>query len=100
MDSSAILARFNRLMYDLENGASTRTCFAGWEVELLADFASCRPRVPNWSKTLRRYRRAAQRHIEKGAPRPLKLSEYLARRRPRRVPCAILEAQTGCTPAA
>lgn len=77
-DSQGILARFNRLMRDLQNGASTRNCFRPWEVELLLDIQSCDLGVGNRRRILQRYRRAVERRLEKGASEPLKLSEYLA----------------------
>ena len=46
-DSDAILAQFNRLIQELQRD------------------------------TLKRYQKAVQRHMEKGARLPLKLSEYL-----------------------
>jgi hypothetical protein len=80
-DSQGILARFNRLLRDLQNGASTRNCFCPWEVELLLDIESCDLGEANQRRVLQRYRRAVERRLEKGAARPLKLSEYLARSR-------------------
>jgi len=77
-DSQGVLARFNRLMRDLESGASTRTCFRQWEVELLLDFETCDLGTANKRRVLARYRRAVERRLEKGVPKPLKLSEYLA----------------------
>ncbi len=80
-DSQAILTRFNRLMRDIRNGASTRTCFRPWEVELLLDMQACELEPPNRQRVLQRYTRAVQRRLEQGTSRPLKLSEYLARGR-------------------
>jgi hypothetical protein len=82
-DSQAILTRFNRLIRDIESGGITRTCFRAWEVELLADMAGCDLRSPNRRQVLRRYAKAVRRQLERGSGRPLKLSEYLARNRPR-----------------
>jgi hypothetical protein len=82
-DSQGILARFNRLMRDLENGASTRTCFRPWEVELLLDIQNCDLGAANRRRVLQRYRRAVERRLEKGASAPLKFSEYLAHVRTR-----------------
>jgi hypothetical protein len=79
-DSQAILTRFNRLMRDIRNGASTRTCFKAWEVDLLLDIEACGLEPLNRRRILQRYTRAAQRRLEQGLSRPLKLSEYLARR--------------------
>ena len=52
--------------------------FRPWETELLLDIESCSLREANKRDTLRCYQKAVQRHMEKGARQPLKLSEYLA----------------------
>lgn len=78
-DSEGILSRFNRLMRDLENGATGRTCFRSWEVELLLDFDSCDLPKLNRRRILHRYRGAVRRQLECGATRPLTLTEYLER---------------------
>ncbi len=82
-DSQTILIRFNRLMRDIQNGASARTCFKPWEVELLLDIQACDLEPLNRRRVLQRYTRAAQRRLEQGFSRPLRLSEYLARSRTR-----------------
>ena len=76
-DSDAILAQFNRLMQEVLRGNMHRTTFRPWEVELLLDIEGCGLRDAARRETLRRYRRAVQRHMEKGGKSPLKLSEYL-----------------------
>ena len=78
-DSSQLLARFNRLMRDLENGLASRNSFQPWEVELLLDMQSCELPAANRRRLLRRYQTAAARSLECGAALPLKLSEYLNR---------------------
>jgi hypothetical protein len=55
-----------------------RNTFRPWEVELLLDIEGCNLREVNKRDTLRRYQKAVQRQMEKGARLPLKLSEYLA----------------------
>lgn len=82
-DCQAVLSRFNRLMRDIEDGEITRTCFRAWEVELLLDIQTCDLPPANRGRILQRYRRAVQRRLEQGSPRPLMLSEYLARLRSR-----------------
>lgn len=77
-DSDAILAQFNRLIQELLGGKMQRNTFRPWEVELLLDIESCGLRDASRREILRRYQRAVQRHMEKGAEKPLKLSEYLA----------------------
>jgi hypothetical protein len=76
-DSDAVLAQFNRLIQELLRGSMHRNTFRPWEIELLLDIESCNLRESAKRETLKRYQRAVQRHMEKGAPLPLKLSEYL-----------------------
>jgi hypothetical protein len=76
-DSDAILAQFNRLVQELLRGNMRRNTFRPWEVELLLDIEGCNLRESAKRETLKRYQKAVQRHMEKGAPLPLKLSEYL-----------------------
>ncbi len=76
-DSDAILAQFNRLMTEMIKGNLHRNTFRPWEIELLLDIEACTIRENNRKDVLRRYQRAVQRHMEKGASLPLKLSEYL-----------------------
>lgn len=76
-DSEAVLAQFNRLIQELLRGNMNRNSFRPWEIELLLDIENCNLREGGKRDTLRRYQKAVQRHMEKGAPLPLKLSEYL-----------------------
>jgi hypothetical protein len=76
-DSDAVLAQFNRLIQELLRGNMRRNTFRPWEVELLLDIESCNLRESSKRETLRRYQKAVQRHMEKGAGLPLKMSEYL-----------------------
>jgi hypothetical protein len=77
IDSEARLNRFNRLMQELIRGAMNRNTFQPWEIEILLDIEACQLRDPVKRETLRRYQKAVQRSMEKGAPMPLRLSEYL-----------------------
>jgi len=77
-DSETVLAQFNRLIQELLRGNMHRNTFRPWEIELLLDIESCSLREAHKRDTLRRYQKAVQRHMEKGARLPLKLSEYLA----------------------
>jgi hypothetical protein len=77
--SNESLVRFIGLLRDLQSGTPSRNSYAPWEVELLIDFDSCEFPPGQRRKLLDRYGRAARRRIERG-DRPLKLSEYLARR--------------------
>lgn len=83
-DPDVVLARFNRLMQDVIRGVVNRNCFRPWEIALLLDIDSCELRRSTRLEVLRRYRRAMQRHMERGAAGPLKLSEYLELNRQRR----------------
>src|SRR5271166_4842120 len=76
-DSDAVLAQFNRLIQELLRGNMHRNTFRPWEVELLLDIESSSLRESAKRETLKRYQRAVQRHLEKGARLPIKLSEYL-----------------------
>jgi hypothetical protein len=77
VDSEARLNRFNRLMQELIRGSMTRNTFHPWEIEILLDIEACQIREPVKRETLRRYQKAVQRAMEKGAPVPFRLSEYL-----------------------
>ena len=84
-DSDAILAQFNRLIQELLRGNVQRNTFRPWEVELLLDIEACGLRDAARRETLRRYQRAVQRHMEKGGPAPLKLSDYIQSVKAKRV---------------
>jgi hypothetical protein len=77
IDSEARLNRFNRLMQELIRGAMNRNTFQPWEIDILLDIEACQILEPVKRETLRRYQKAVQRSMEKGAPMPLRLSEYL-----------------------
>ena len=76
-DSDAVLAQFNRLISELLRGNMHRNTFRPWEIDLLLDIESCNLREASKRETLRRYQKAVQRQMDKGARTPLKLSEYL-----------------------
>ncbi len=78
LDSEARLNRFNRLMQEIIRGNMTRNTFQPWEIQILLDIEACQIREPVKRETLRRYQKAVQRAMEKGAPTPLHLSEYLS----------------------
>jgi hypothetical protein len=77
LDSEARLNRFNRLMQELIRGNMSRNTFQPWEIQILLDIEACQLREPVKRETLRRYQKAVQRAMEKGAPMPFHLSEYL-----------------------
>jgi|SRR5579862_8124566 hypothetical protein len=76
-DSDAVLAQFNRLVQELLRGNMRRNTFRPWEVELLLDIEGCNLRESAKREVLKRYQKAVQKQMEKGANLPLKLSEYL-----------------------
>jgi hypothetical protein len=78
VDSEARLNRFNRLMQELIRGSMNRNTFQPWEIDILLDIEACQLREPVKRETLRRYQKAVQRSMEKGAQMPLRLSEYLS----------------------
>lgn len=86
LDSDTILNQFNRLMNELLKGKLIRNTFRPWEIEILLDIQMCDLKDGQKRETLRRYQRAVQRHMEKGSRDPLKLSEYLAANRAKRLP--------------
>lgn len=94
-DSDAVLARFNKLVQELLRGSITRNTFRPWEIELLLDIDLCNLRDANKKETLRRYQRSVQRQMEKGATKPMKLSEYLSGLKARR---EALAARGGANP--
>ncbi len=61
-----------------------RNTFRPWEIELLLDIDACDLNGSNRRETLRRYQRAVKRQVERGAPKPMLLSEYLAKRKSKR----------------
>jgi hypothetical protein len=77
-DPDEILLRCNRLIRGLLSGRIDRNTFQPWEIEMLLDIHSCQITKRAWDGVLRRYQRAIQRQIEKGATAPMKLSEFLA----------------------
>jgi hypothetical protein len=83
-DGDAVLARFNRLMQEIQRGSVSRNCFRPWEIEILLDIESCDLGGGNRREILRRYQKAVQRRIERGATSPLKLSEFLEMLKARR----------------
>ena len=88
-DSETVLAQFNRLVGELLKGSVNRNSFRPWEIDVLLDIEMCNLRDSNKRETLRRYQKANQRHMEKGARLPLKLSEYLEAQRQRREALAL-----------
>jgi hypothetical protein len=84
LDTDVLLAQFNRLIQELLRGTMNRNTFRPWEIELLLDIEACNLRESNRREILRRYQKAVQRHLDRGATSLLKLSEYLEKNRARR----------------
>lgn len=84
VDADALLRQFNRLIQDILRGSLVRNTFRHWEIELLLDFETCPIKDGQKRETMRRYQRAVQRQMEKGATVPMKLSEYLEANRLKR----------------
>jgi hypothetical protein len=84
VDAETVLAQFNRLIQELLRGNINRNTFRPWEIDILLDIESCQIRDATRRETLRRYQRAVQRQMEKGASKPMRLSEYLESLRARR----------------
>jgi hypothetical protein len=76
-DAEVVLHRFNKLLQELVRGTMNRNTFQPWEIEILLDIEACNLREVVKRETLRRYQKAVQRSMEKGARTPLKLSQYL-----------------------
>ncbi len=75
-----LLVQFNRLIRELLRGQINRNTFRPWEVELLLDAENCALRESSRDSTLRRYQKAVLRQLERGAEKPMKLSEFLGRK--------------------
>jgi hypothetical protein len=79
-DPEIVLAQFNRLLAEVLRGNVDRNTFRRWEVDLLLDIQSCNLRDSGRRETLRRYQKAVQRSMDRGAAWPMKLSDYLGDR--------------------
>jgi hypothetical protein len=84
IDAETLLNQFNRLVQELLRGNISRNTFRPWEIELLLDIETCQLKDGQKRETMRRYQRAVQRQMEKGATAPMKLSEYLEANRVKR----------------
>ena len=77
-DSEIMLNRFNRLIQELLRGSMNRNTFRPFEIDILLDIEACNLKETGKKEILRRYQKAVQRAMDKGAAKPMKLSEYLA----------------------
>jgi hypothetical protein len=76
--------RLRKLIIQFVQGRIERTEFQPWEVEILVDISACDLDRRKWGVTLHHYLKAVGRQLETGSGPPMKLSEYLQRRRMRR----------------
>jgi hypothetical protein len=79
-------------MQELIRGTISRNTFQPWEIQILLDIETCQIREPVKRETLRRYQKAVQRSMEKGAQTPLRLSEYLRGKKSAQLPAVSEEA--------
>ena len=86
VERELMFSRFQRLIAEVVRGRTRRTVFQPWEVELLLDIESCNLDPKRRVGTLRQYLRAVERQLEQGPGPPIKLSEFLRRRRASRPP--------------
>jgi hypothetical protein len=84
VERELMLSRFRRLIGELMRGEVRRNVFQAWEIELLIDIENCVVDPKRKIGTLRRYERAVARQMEAQPGPPMKLSEFLQRRRTRR----------------
>jgi len=92
-NSEAVLTRFNKLLQDLVRGSMNRNTFQPWEIDILLDIEACHLRDAVRRETLRRYQKAVQRAMEKGAPSPFRLSQYLSAKKSNAAPQPSSPAQ-------
>ena len=84
IDRELMFSRFQRLIGELIRGTSTRTVFVPWELQILLDINECRLNPKQRIKILRKYQNAVAKQLERGPGPPMKLSEFLHRRKTRR----------------
>jgi hypothetical protein len=85
-DLEIMLSRFHRLLGELVRGATGRNSFAPWELALLLDLEQCNLNPRRRLETLRQYERAVERQMATGPGPPMKLSDFLERKKQRRAP--------------
>jgi hypothetical protein len=83
-DRDLMLSRFRRLIAELSRGATKRTVFQSWELELLLDIEACMLDPKQRPRLLRQYERAVARQLDLGPGPPMKFSEFLQRKKTRR----------------
>ena len=84
IDRELMFSRFQRLIGELIRGASTRTIFEPWELQILLDVNECELNPKQRTGILRQYRNAVAKQLETGSGPPMKLSEFFQSRKTRR----------------
>src|SRR5437588_9491197 len=84
IDRELMFSRFQRLIGELIRGTSTRTVFVPWELQILLDIKECGLKPKQRIKILRQYQNAVAKQLDTGPGPPMKLSEFLQRRKTRR----------------
>ena len=84
MDRDLMFSRFQRLITEVIRGGTARTVFQPWELQILLDINECALDPKHRVAILRRYVSGVKRQLETGSGPPVKLSEFLQRRKTRR----------------
>jgi hypothetical protein len=84
LDRDLMYSRFQRLISELTRGGTGRTVFQPWELQILLDVNECALDPKQRAGILRQYQSAVARQLETGYAPPMKLSEFLQRRKTRR----------------
>ncbi len=78
-ERESILRRFETLMGELAAGSTSRTSFAGWEIDLIVDLEACRQAHILSRRRLRAYQKAVEKQVRKTGAPPARLSDFVAR---------------------
>ena len=90
-----MLDRFRRLLGELMRGATGRNSFAPWELTLLLDLQQCHLNPRHRLETLRQYQKAVERQLASGPGPPMKLSDFLERKKQQKLPPGAPAASAG-----
>ena len=89
-----MLNRFRRLIRELSRGDLQRNSFEPWEIGILLDIQACALPARRQLEILPAYRKAVEHQMESGPGPPMKLSEYLQRKKTRRPLTSKVPAST------
>jgi hypothetical protein len=84
IDRELMFSRFQRLITEVIRGSTTRNVFQTWEIEILLDIDTCEIHPNRRIAALRQYLTAVAHQLETEQGPPMKLSEFLQRRKTRR----------------